>query len=117
MVQEPALRAFQVQEESFLAGRRRNVQEQTLRLSKELEAEAYRDIDARLRARTIDLETGLMAEEDLKKYFTALEKALMRFHTGKMQAINATLRELWQQIYRNSGTNPHNPCHLDKLKA
>ena len=48
---------------------------------------------------------------------TWLRAEMLRKLGFNNSAINATLRELWQQIYRNSGTNPHNPCHLDKLKA
>ncbi|XP_056699821.1 DNA repair protein rad50 [Spinacia oleracea] len=41
-----------------------------------------------------------MANQDLDRYYSALDKALMRFHTMKMEEINRIIRELWQQTYR-----------------
>ena len=31
----------------------------------------------------------------------ALEKALLSYHTAKMQDINKVIKELWQKTYRN----------------
>ncbi|KAL5992100.1 hypothetical protein ACLOJK_013014 [Asimina triloba] len=44
--------------------------------------------------------TTEMANKDLDRYYNALDKALMRFHTMKMEEINKIIRELWQQTYR-----------------
>ncbi|RZC90608.1 hypothetical protein C5167_029741 [Papaver somniferum] len=41
-----------------------------------------------------------MANEDLDRYYNALDKALMRFHSMKMEEINKIIRELWQQRHR-----------------
>ncbi|VAI13897.1 unnamed protein product [Triticum turgidum subsp. durum] len=41
-----------------------------------------------------------MANKDLDRYYAALDKALMRFHTMKMEEINKIIKELWQQTYR-----------------
>ena len=43
-----------------------------------------------------------MASKDLEKYCKALEKALNAYHANKMEEINKVIRELWQQVYRNS---------------
>ncbi|KAL2319357.1 hypothetical protein Fmac_028326 [Flemingia macrophylla] len=42
-----------------------------------------------------------MANKDLDKDYNAVDKALMRFHTMKMEQINKIIKELWQQTYRN----------------
>ncbi|KAL2344011.1 hypothetical protein Fmac_005296 [Flemingia macrophylla] len=42
-----------------------------------------------------------MAKKDLDTYYNAVDKALMRFHTMKMEQINKIIKELWQQTYRN----------------
>ena len=40
--------------------------------------------------------------DDLGKYRLALEWALMKFHTEKMEQINRIIRELWNSIYRGN---------------
>ena len=40
-----------------------------------------------------------MAVEDLEKYWTALDKALLRYHGQKIGDINRIIRELWQRTY------------------
>ncbi|VAH48322.1 unnamed protein product [Triticum turgidum subsp. durum] len=45
-------------------------------------------------------QTTEMANKDLERYYAALDKALMRFHTMKMEEINKIIKELWQQTYR-----------------
>ncbi|PWA83573.1 DNA repair protein Rad50 [Artemisia annua] len=60
----------------------------------------YKDIDKRYFDQLLKLKTTEMANKDLNKYYTALDKALMRFHSMKMEEINKIIRELWQQTYR-----------------
>lgn len=48
----------------------------------------------------LQLKTTEMANKDLDRYYAALDKALMRFHTMKMEEINKIIKELWQQTYR-----------------
>ena len=55
----------------------------------------------RYRQANIELRTTEMANEDLNKYHTALDKALMAFHASKMAEINKVVKELWQKTYRN----------------
>jgi DNA repair protein RAD50 len=47
----------------------------------------------------VKLETTNMAVEDLEKYWTALDKALLRYHGQKIGDINRIIRELWQRTY------------------
>ncbi|KAL5702875.1 DNA repair protein rad50 [Ranunculus cassubicifolius] len=60
----------------------------------------YNDIDNRYFNQLIQLKTTEMANKDLDRYYNALDKALMRFHSMKMEEINKIIRELWQQTYR-----------------
>lgn len=60
----------------------------------------YKDIDKRYFDQMILLKTTEMANKDLDRYYNALDKALMRFHSMKMEEINKIIRELWQQTYR-----------------
>ncbi|GBG87082.1 hypothetical protein CBR_g44539 [Chara braunii] len=66
----------------------------------ELRQPTYKDIDARCRVQFIQLKATEKANKDLDKYYNALDKALMRFHTMKMEEINKIIKELWQQTYR-----------------
>ncbi|WZZ39670.1 hypothetical protein YC2023_035929 [Brassica napus] len=66
----------------------------------ELKQTQYKDIDKRHFDQLIQLKTTEMANKDLDRYYNALDKALMRFHTMKMEEINKIIRELWQQTYR-----------------
>lgn len=66
----------------------------------ELKQAQYTDIDKRYFNQLIQLKTTEMANKDLDRYYNALDKALMRFHTMKMEEINKIIRELWQQTYR-----------------
>ncbi|KAL8136932.1 hypothetical protein V2J09_002933 [Rumex salicifolius] len=68
----------------------------------DLKQTQYKDIDNRYFDQLIQLKvaTTEMANKDLDRYYNALDKALMRFHTMKMEEINKIIRELWQQTYR-----------------
>ncbi|KAK1282080.1 DNA repair protein RAD50 [Acorus calamus] len=66
----------------------------------DLKQTQYNDIDRRYLNQLIQLKTTEMANKDLDRYYNALDKALMRFHTMKMEEINKIIRELWQQTYR-----------------
>ncbi|THU46585.1 hypothetical protein C4D60_Mb09t06480 [Musa balbisiana] len=66
----------------------------------DLKQAQYNDIDRRYFNHLIQLKTTEMANKDLDRYYSALDKALMRFHTMKMEEINMIIKELWQQTYR-----------------
>ncbi|KAI3899423.1 hypothetical protein MKW92_038333 [Papaver armeniacum] len=66
----------------------------------DLKQAQYSDIDKRYFNQLIQLKTTEMANKDLDRYYNALDKALMRFHSMKMEEINKIIRELWQQTYR-----------------
>ncbi|XP_020690871.2 DNA repair protein RAD50 [Dendrobium catenatum] len=66
----------------------------------DLKQAQYHDIDKRYFNQLIQLKTTEMANKDLDRYYVALDKALMRFHSMKMEEINKIIRELWQQTYR-----------------
>lgn len=66
---------------------------------RELERQGSRRMydECRIRKQTMEL-----ASSDLEKYHRALDQALMAFHTLKMNSINRTIKELWQQTYRGT---------------
>ncbi|KAF3321332.1 DNA repair protein RAD50 [Carex littledalei] len=75
-------------------------QSNTSRHKVELKQPQYKDIEKRHSNQLIQLKTAEMANKDLDSYYNALDKALMRFHSMKMEEINKIIKELWQQTYR-----------------
>jgi len=64
-----------------------------------LKQSMYKDADENYRENLIKKKATETAIADLKKYFNALEESILRFHAIKMQEINRTIRELWEQTY------------------
>ena len=52
-----------------------------------------------------------MASEDLEKYYKALDKAILKYHKIKMDEINKTMNELWQETYSGKGEKLLYLCH------
>jgi len=81
-------------------GRRAEKKEQIRSLKRKLKTEEYKDIDERHRRKMIEYETTTIAVEDLEKYHSALDKALLRYHGMKIADINKIIRELWTLTYK-----------------
>ena len=62
----------------------------------------YDGIDAKHRSLLIEMRTTEMASNDVEKFHKALERALLAYHTTKMEEINKIVKELWQKTYRNA---------------
>lgn len=65
----------------------------------ELHMDRFDDIEEKHRQSMIAYETTLIAQKDLDKYHKALDAALMRYHTLKIQEINQIIRDLWRRCY------------------
>jgi DNA repair protein RAD50 len=46
------------------------------------------------------------ATDDLVKYAKALDSAIMKFHSMKMEEINRIIGELWRNTYVGTGPPP-----------
>jgi DNA repair protein RAD50 len=62
----------------------------------------YKDAAEKYKESHIKVETTKAAIEDMKKYSGALDSAIMKFHTLKMQEINAIAGELWRSTYQGT---------------
>ena len=62
----------------------------------------YMDAPQRYKEAHIKVETTKAAVEDLARYSGALDKAIMKYHSLKMDEINTIIEELWQNTYRGS---------------
>ncbi|NXF06396.1 RAD50 protein, partial [Smithornis capensis] len=81
-------------------GRQRGFEEEILRFRKELREPQFRDAEDKYRDMMIVMRTTELVNKDLDLYYKALDKAIMTFHSMKMQEINKIIRDLWRKIYR-----------------
>ncbi|NWU75021.1 RAD50 protein, partial [Onychorhynchus coronatus] len=81
-------------------GRQRGFEEEIVRFRKELREPQFRDAEDKHRDMMIVMRTTELVNKDLDLYYKALDKAIMTFHSMKMEEINKIIRELWRNIYR-----------------
>jgi DNA repair protein RAD50 len=62
----------------------------------------YKDAAKKYRESHIKVETTKAAIEDLGRYGSALDKAIMQYHSLKMEEINRIAGELWQATYQGT---------------
>jgi DNA repair protein RAD50 len=62
----------------------------------------YKDSAQQYREAHIKVETTKAAIEDLGRYASALDKAVLKYHTLKMEEINRILAELWRNAYQGT---------------
>ncbi|EME46566.1 hypothetical protein DOTSEDRAFT_70544 [Dothistroma septosporum NZE10] len=65
-------------------------------------ATTYANAGREFRKAHIQVETTKAAIEDLGRYAGALDKAIMKYHSLKMEAINGIIGELWRKTYQGS---------------
>ena len=82
-------------------GEVRQMEGQIKSLKQELETE-YKDIDKQYHEEWIKLQTNMLVSNDLQTYSKALDNAIMKFHSIKMEYINRIVDELWKQTYKGS---------------
>ena len=62
----------------------------------------YKGAAHRYKEMHIKVETTKAAVEDLGRYGGALDKAIMKYHSLKMEEINQIIEELWQRTYQGT---------------
>lgn len=62
----------------------------------------YKDAARKYKEAHIKTETTKAAVEDLGRYGSALDKAIMTYHALKMEEINRIIEELWQRTYQGT---------------
>ncbi|XP_033743546.1 DNA repair protein RAD50-like [Pecten maximus] len=91
-----------IKEKHLVVGRQQGFEDQIRALKKELQGDMYRDATQKYRDKMILLRTTELANSDLEKYYKALDKAIMSYHSLKMDEINKIIRELWRNTYRGN---------------
>lgn len=62
----------------------------------------YENASSAYREAHIKVETNKAAVEDLSRYATALDKAIIQYHAIKMEEINRIIAELWRNAYQGT---------------
>ncbi|NXG22524.1 RAD50 protein, partial [Grallaria varia] len=81
-------------------GRQHGFEEEIVRFRKELREPQFKDAEDKHRDMMIVMRTTELVNKDLDLYYKALDKAIMTFHSMKMEEINKIIRDLWRSIYR-----------------
>lgn len=82
-------------------GEVKQLRDQIRTMKEDLNSE-YVDVDQRYQAEWVKLQTNMLATSDLQTYSKALDNAIMKYHTHKMESINRILNELWKQTYKGT---------------
>ncbi|KAI9168398.1 DNA repair protein rad50 [Blastocladiella emersonii ATCC 22665] len=90
-----------MREASVLEGERGQLEANLVGIDAEL-AGPYANADAEYKEVRVQVKTSEMAVADLEKYGKALDTAIMKYHTLKMDAINKLIRELWVNTYQGN---------------
>lgn len=80
-------------------GEVRQMEDQIKSLRVELDTE-FRDIDKVYHEEWVKLQTNVIISNDLQTYSKALDNAIMKYHSIKMEEINRIIDELWKQTYK-----------------
>lgn len=82
-------------------GEIKQIKDQISAMQKELDTD-YKNIDRAYHEEWIKLQTNLLISNDIQTYSKALDNAIMKYHSMKMEEINKILHELWSQTYKGS---------------
>ncbi|PVH20965.1 hypothetical protein CXQ85_004481 [Candidozyma haemuli] len=83
------------------AGEVKQINDQIQQLQQELNSE-FKDVEKMYHKEWIKLQTNMLVSKDLQTYSSALDNAIMKYHSMKMDQINKILRELWNQTYKGT---------------
>ena len=88
-------------ERSGLLGQTKVLQDQLMSLDSKLNVE-FMGAEQGYQKEFVKFTTLFLACSDMEKYIKALDAAIMKYHSMKMEEINKIIRELWQKTYQCS---------------
>ncbi|KAH9854720.1 hypothetical protein C2E23DRAFT_726150 [Lenzites betulinus] len=68
----------------------------------ENDAQDFKNVHKKYRDQLIKVKMSDMANNDLEKYAKALDNAIMKYHSLKMEEVNDTMRHLWNKTYQGT---------------
>lgn len=82
-------------------GEVKQINDQILQLQNDLQTE-FKGVDKYYHTEWVKLQANLLMSNDLQTYSQALDNAIIKYHSLKMDEINRILRELWNQTYKGT---------------
>ncbi|CAK5270168.1 unnamed protein product [Mycena citricolor] len=68
----------------------------------ELDLKEFKDVNKNYKDQLIKVKMSDMANNDLEKYAKALDNAIMKYHSLKMEEVNDIMKYLWNKTYQGS---------------
>eukprot|EP00002_Diphylleia_rotans_P020999 TRINITY_DN4082_c0_g1_i3.p1 TRINITY_DN4082_c0_g1~~TRINITY_DN4082_c0_g1_i3.p1 ORF type:complete len:1299 (-),score=342.01 TRINITY_DN4082_c0_g1_i3:46-3942(-) len=90
------------QQSSMCRGEFQAQSEQLSRCQREFSQDKFRNAHENYQRAVVECKILELANADMEAYYSALEKALLKYHTQKMDEINKTIKDLWQKTYRGN---------------
>ncbi|KAF8476550.1 P-loop containing nucleoside triphosphate hydrolase protein [Russula ochroleuca] len=88
------------QRSAHLGGELTSLRAQLQRLETDLVE--YKNINRQYTDQLVKVKMSDMANNDLEKYGKALDNAIMKYHSLKMEEVNDTMRHLWNKTYQGT---------------
>ncbi|XP_074147086.1 DNA repair protein RAD50 isoform X1 [Sminthopsis crassicaudata] len=85
---------------SLALGRQKGYEEEIIHFKRELREPQFSEAEEKYREMMIVMRTTELVNKDLDIYYKALDHAIMKFHSMKMEEINKIIRDLWRSTYR-----------------
>jgi len=70
--------------------------------TQEKDMREFKDIHRRYKDQLVKVKMSDMANNDLEKYAKALDNAIMKYHSLKMEEVNDTMKHLWNKTYQGT---------------
>ena len=84
-----------------MIGQMSTMDNQLLELVQDFETE-YKDAGQKFKEAQIMVQTTKACVDDLGRYAGALDKAIMKYHSLKMEEINRSIEDLWRSTYQGT---------------
>lgn len=91
-----------VKKKATLLGQLTGLQNHIESLNRDLNSSTYRTADAKFSESFVKAEVLKAIESDLDRYATAMEWAVMKYHSTQMEKVNSFIREYWRKIYQGN---------------
>jgi DNA repair protein RAD50 len=88
-------------EQAGIMGQLKSKDDQLQKLLEEWQHD-YKDASNKYKEAHIRVEVTKATVDDLARYYAALDKAIMKFHSLKMEEINHIMQDLWKKTYRGT---------------
>jgi DNA repair protein RAD50 len=88
-------------EQAGVSGTRKSKHDQYRELEEEYD-KFYKGATSKYKEARVKVEVTKAGIEDLGRYASALDKAIMKYHSVKMDEINRIIAELWQKTYKGT---------------